>query len=71
MFGTESSQSDQRGINFRALEDLFALKTKRQEEVSGWETCSMQSWCVGVTADLIMMASLYCSAASAGIRDTL
>ena len=41
MAGTNIEQYEGRGINYRALDDLFALNAKRQGEVS--EPCELMT----------------------------
>ena len=39
MAGTNIEQYEGRGINYRALDDLFALNAKRQGEVNPFTPC--------------------------------
>lgn len=43
MSGTHVEDPTGRGINYRALDDLFALQERRQNEVGGWALLAMQS----------------------------
>jgi len=36
MSGTHTEKHEGRGINYRALDDLFAIRDARLEEVGGW-----------------------------------